>query len=515
MRSARIGLSKDYVISYTDQRLFGSFVEHMGATVYNGIYEPGHQFADSNGFRQDVLMLVHDLNLSAIRYPGGNFVSGFNWEDSVGPVEDRPTRLELAWQAIEPNDFGLHEFMKWLSKTDAEPILAVNLGTGDVENAQHLVEYCNFQKGSFYSDLRRRNGIENPYGIKTWCLGNETDGSWQIGAKSAEEYGRIATEAAKAMKRVDENIELVAVGSSSDRMPSFPAWDRIVLEQTYDMVDYLSLHHYIDRHVSYGETDAANKKKQETDDLKIKDYLSRPIYVERQIDSAIAACDYVKALKRSHKTMYLAVDEWNVIAEKKHEGTKHEDWQIGSPIDCGAHTMEDALVFASMMMAIIRRSDRIKIACQSLLVNTGPLIVAGKGKAFCNTIYYPFQQIARYGRGMVLQQAVSSPLYACSHFREVSILDSLSVYDPKNNFLTIFAVNRGSEPLSLKIDLHDFIDLRKVKEWAMLHQNLNESNTEQTPENVIPRQVKQTHILKSEAETTLMPYSWNVIRFSS
>ncbi|MDR3191545.1 MAG: alpha-N-arabinofuranosidase, partial [Treponema sp.] len=241
----KLTLHKDFTTGQVDKRIYGSFIEHLGRAVYKGIYEPGHPEADELGFRKDVINLVRELNVPIIRYPGGNFVSGYNWEDGVGPLADRPVRQELAWKSREPNTIGTNEFVRWARRAGSEVMLAVNLGTRGPEAARNLVEYCNFPKGTRWSDLRRDHGYEEPHGIKLWCLGNEMDGPWQIGHRSAAEYGRVAAEAAKVMKWTDPSIELVACGSSNARMPSFGEWEATVLEHTYDYVDYCSLHIYL------------------------------------------------------------------------------------------------------------------------------------------------------------------------------------------------------------------------------------------------------------------------------
>ncbi len=518
MNTAKVVLSKDYTIGKTEDGLFGSFVEHMGATVYNGIFEPGHPKADADGFRLDVIDLVKQLKLSAIRYPGGNFVSGFNWEDSVGPVDKRPTRLDLAWKAIEPNTFGLNEFMKWMKIISCNPIMTVNLGTRGVNEARNLVEYCNFNKGSYYSDLRRSHGVKEPYGIKAWCLGNEVDGPWQIGSKTAEEYGRIASEAGKVMKWVDPQIELIAAGSSTSRMDSYPEWDRIVLMHTYDIADYISLHHYIDRRLQFSEISRKtyfNGGIEKEDYQNTAQYLARTIYVDRQIHDIIATCDYVKSVKRSNKTMKLAFDEWNVIAAKKHAGTEYQEWETGSPLDCGAHSMEDALAFASMMMSIIRRADRVKIACQSLLVNTGPLIIARKnGKAFANTIFYPFMHISGYGRGNVLQAVVDAPIYGTEEFEAVPVIDSLAVYNEEQREISFFVVNRTESKVELNVDVRDFGNVKLNEHIYMAHEDINAANTEDNPAKVIPKKYHHTKVEGGHIISVLSGYSWNVIRIN-
>src|SRR4029079_17650153 len=245
MRNVKVLLDRDFAIGSTDRRLFGAFVEHLGRCVYDGIYEPGHPTADGKGFRGDVLKLVKELAPTIMRYPGGNFVSGYNWEDGVGPVEKRPRRLDLAWKSTEPNTFGTNEFADWCKLAGIEPMLAVNLGTRGPDEARDLIEYCNHPSGTRLSDLRREHGWEKPHDIKFWCLGNEMDGPWQMGSKTATEYGRIAYEAAKLMRLTDPTIELAACGSSGRTMATYGEWERIVLEHTFDQVEFISLHTYI------------------------------------------------------------------------------------------------------------------------------------------------------------------------------------------------------------------------------------------------------------------------------
>ncbi|MCQ2502086.1 MAG: alpha-N-arabinofuranosidase, partial [Lachnospiraceae bacterium] len=241
---AKLIVDRDFVIGKIDDRMYGSFVEHLGRAVYTGIFQPDHASSDEEGFRQDVIDLVKELDVSIVRYPGGNYVSNFYWEDSVGPVEDRKKRLDLAWRTLEPNRVGIQEFSKWAKKANTNPMMSVNLGTRGVADALNLLEYCNLDTDSYYADLRRKHGDQEPYGIKVWCLGNEMDGPWQTGQKTAREYGHLAAETAKAMKMMDHSIELVVCGSSNDTMPTFGSWEADVLDECYEYVDYISLHQY-------------------------------------------------------------------------------------------------------------------------------------------------------------------------------------------------------------------------------------------------------------------------------
>jgi alpha-N-arabinofuranosidase len=494
VKRAKMIVSKDFKIGKTDERLFGSFIEHMGSVVYNGIYEPDHPTADGDGYRLDVLDLVKELNLSVVRYPGGNFTSGYNWEDGIGPKELRPSKLDIAWKAIEPNTFGLNEFIKWTNTVGADPIMTVNLGTRGIDEARNIVEYCNFSGGSYWSDLRKSHGIEKPYKIKTWCLGNELDGEWQIARKTAEDYGLLACETAKAMKWIDSDIELVAVGSSAPHMPTFPEWDKTVLMHTYEHADYLSLHHYI------------GKREKDT-----PSYLAMSMDMERQIKEVIATCDYVKSRKRSKKTMKLSFDEWNVWREPDIEYTP---WQTGCPYDWVKFHMEDALVFGSAMLTILRNADRIDIACQSLLVNTIPMILTEKGgKAWRNPTFFPFAHVSQFGRGEVLRSEMDSPKYDTSIYTDVPLIDSVTVYNEENDELTVFAVNRGDEPVLLNTDIRDFKGYSLKEHIVLKHNKLNAVNTSNNPLEVSPRICTDTSIENGCAASMLDQYSWNVIRF--
>ena len=284
MKKASMILDKDYRVGRIDPRIYGSFIEHLGRAVYGGIYEPGHPLADEKGFRKDVIEMVRKLNVPVVRYPGGNFVSGFNWEDSVGPVSERPKRLDLAWFTTETNEVGLHEFAEWTAKCDSQVMYAINLGTRGPEQARDIVEYANHPGGSKFSDMRIKNGAKDPLNIKLWCLGNEMDGPWQMGHKTAEEYGRVANETAKIMKWVDPSIELVACGSSGSGMPTFGDWEYTMLSECYENIDYVSLHRY------YGNP---------TGDT--PGFLARSMDMDEFIKTVSAICDAVKGKKHSRK----------------------------------------------------------------------------------------------------------------------------------------------------------------------------------------------------------------------
>ncbi|MBO6215985.1 MAG: alpha-N-arabinofuranosidase, partial [Lachnospiraceae bacterium] len=361
MKNNRITIDRDYIIGEVDSRIFGSFVEHMGRVVYGGIYEKDHPTADKNGFRGDVSELAKKMGVTCIRYPGGNFVSNYNWMDGIGPVEKRPRKRDLAWKSIETNEVGIDEFMKWTRAYDFEPIMAVNMGTKGLEEAVALLEYCNSEGGSYYSDLRISYGNKDPYGIKMWCLGNEMDGEWQLGHKTAYEYGRLAHEIGKAMKLLDPDIQIVVCGSSMSHNATFGEWEREVIGATYDEADYISLHQY------YGGQEKGPAG-----------YLAQSLDMERYIDLVCGIADLEKNKRKSKKTINLCFDEWGVWSTPDYEVQRWVDehpWQIAPPISEQIYSMEDALLFASMMMVLVRRCDRVRVGCQSLLANISSCIM--------------------------------------------------------------------------------------------------------------------------------------------
>jgi len=492
-------IDKDFRVGDVDKRVFGAFIEHLGRAVYGGIYEPGHATADEDGFRHDVLDLVKKLNVPIVRYPGGNFVSGYNWQDGVGPKQERPRRLDLAWRTVESNQVGVNEFADWANKAGAEVMMAVNLGTKGIDSARSLVEYCNHPGGTYWSDLRRQHGWSQPHGIKTWCLGNEMDGPWQIGHKTADEYGRIALESAKTMKWVDPSIELVACGSSNRHMATFPQWEATVLEHTYEFADYISLHTY------YGnrDNDTAN-------------FLARSLDMDTYIQSVVSICDYVKAKKRSRKTMMLSFDEWNVWFHSNEADRQVEPWQEAPPLLEDVYTHEDALLVGSMLLSLLRRADRVKVACLAQLVNViAPIMTSTGGGAWAQTIFYPFMHTSLYGHGTVLHTIVDCPVYDSKDFEEVPYLDSLAVYNEEWGEVTVFAVNRDlNNVLQLDADMRSFDGLRVAEHLVLEHSDLKAVNTEQQPNNVTPHSGGDADLTDGRLTAGLPKASWNVIRLT-
>lgn len=494
---ARMTVDKDFTIGEVDKRIYGSFIEHLGRAVYGGIYEPGHPEADENGFRSDVLMLINELSVPIVRYPGGNFVSGYNWEDGVGPKGQRKKRLELAWRTIEPNTFGLNEFADWCRKAGTEPMMAVNLGTRGPDEARSLLEYSNHPSGTYWSDLRISHGYDRPHGIKTWCLGNEMDGPWQIGSKTAAEYGRIACETAKVMKWVDPTVELVACGSSSITMPTFPEWEATVLDHTYDHVEFISLHTY------YGNRDNDTPT-----------FLARSLEMDRFINTIIATSDYVKAKKRSKKTMLLSFDEWNVWYHSHDADRRLEPWLFAPPQLEDVYTHEDALVVGCMLISLLKRADRVKMACLAQLVNViAPIMTATGGGAWRQTIYYPFMHASVFGRGTALVPLIQSPKYDTKTITDVPYLEAVAVHNEELGEVTIFAVNRDLErPLPLTVDLRSFGNCRLIEHIVLEHEDLKAANTLEQPDRVTPHKNGNAALIDRTVSAQLARASWNVIR---
>jgi alpha-N-arabinofuranosidase len=498
MKKAQYILEKDYIIAKTNPRIFGSFIEHLGRAVYTGIYEPGHPTADEQGFRKDVLELVKQLNVPIIRYPGGNFVSGYNWTDGIGPRPNRPKRLDLAWKSVETNEIGIDEFFDWCQKAGSEVMEAVNLGTGTPADAGYLVEYCNHPSGTYWSDLRRQNGHPEPHNIKVWCLGNEMDGPWQIGHLSAEDYGKKALEAAKIMHWVDPNIQLVACGSSNTEMPTFPEWDRTVLEFLYDQVDFISLHRY------YGHDDSDN----------LGDFLASFVDMDNFIHTLEATADYVKAKKRSKKTMSLSFDEWNVWANRQ---ATFATWdQAGSRLE-QVYNLSDALCFGGLICSLLNHADRVQMACLAQLINAiAPIYTQPGGPVIKQTIFYPFQQVSTYGRGQVLKPLIDCPKFDSKVYGDVPVLQSTVVLNREAGEVNMFVLNCDQQDdVEVSLNFRSFGFVKPIEHVILTGNDLSAVNSFVEPERVKPSSVSlpQTGAQTSQLEVILPKLSWNMLRF--
>ncbi|GAA4892994.1 alpha-N-arabinofuranosidase [Streptomyces coeruleoprunus] len=500
---ARFTLDPAFTVGDVDPRLFGSFVEHLGRCVYTGIHEPGHPAADETGLRTDVLDLVRELGVTVIRYPGGNFVSGYRWEDGVGPVERRPRRLDLAWRSTETNRFGLAEYIAFLRRVgpQAEPMMALNLGTRGVAEALELQEYANHPGGTELSGRRIAHGDKEPYGIRLWCLGNEMDGPWQTGHKTAAEYGRLAAETARAMRQIDRDVQLVACGSSSRSMPTFAAWEAAVLAETYDLVDYVSLHAY------YEEQDGDRDS-----------FLASAVDMEAFIEDVVATCDHVGARLKSPKRIDLSFDEWNVWYLTRYLRQAEEeplDWPEAPRLLEDVYSVTDAVVLGSLLIALLRHADRVRIACLAQLVNViAPIMTEPGGPAWRQTTFFPFAQASRHGRGRVLDVRIDSPTHETRKYGTVPLLHATAVRADDGS-VTVFAVNRGQDaPLPLEAALQGLPLTEVVAHTALADADPEARNTLDDPERVTPHDVPGTTLRDGVLHAVLEPLSWNVIRLA-
>ena len=501
---ARVAVHKDFEVSKIDDRLYSAFLEHLGRAVYTGIYEPGHPTADADGFRGDVLELVQGLKPPLVRYPGGNFVSNYNWEDGIGPRAERPTRLDLAWRTTESNEIGTDEFLKWCRKAGTEPMLAVNLGTKGFNEALAMLEYCNHPGGSYWSDLRKKNGAKDPYGVKVWCLGNEMDGPWQMNHRTAYEYGRVANEVGRGMKVFDSSLELIACGSSHMDMPTYPDWEAEVLTECYDNVDYISLHTYWQNY----EKNTAN-------------FLAKTVLLDRYIQTVSSIIDYVKAKKRSKHDVYISFDEWNVWyhsrpADGSSDDGKGTGWLKAPPILEDVYNFEDVLLVGCALNTFIRRSDRVKVACIAQLVNViAPIMTQTGGPAWRQTIYYPYQYASIYGRGTALSVSVDVPAYDAAVADDVPYLDVSAVANSDGKTLTFFMVNRHpTEALTIDIATAGYAPKAIAEHIVMADDDLNATNTAKAPDRIAPRPGKGVAVEDGAVKGDLPPLSYHVVRVS-
>ncbi len=497
---AQVTAHARYTISDIDNRLYGSFLEHLGRAVYTGIYEPGHPDADDSGMRRDVIELVRELDTPICRYPGGNFVSAYNWEDGIGPKDQRPTRLDLAWRTSEANQVGIHEFADWAEKANTEMMLAINLGSRGLDEARAFVEYVNHPGGTQWSDLRKANGRSDPWGVKLWCLGNEMDGPWQVGHKSAAEYGHLANETAKALRGFDSSLELVVCGSSHSNMPTYPQWESTVLQATYDQVDYISLHMYFENY----EKNTA-------------EYLALPEKLDRYISTVSGVIDYVKSRSRSKRDVKISFDEWNVWYHERKQDAKRMaewDWPHAPRLLEDIYNFEDVLQVGCILNTFIRQSDVVRIACIAQLVNViAPIMTEPGGGAWRQTIYYPFKFASAHGRGTALRLDVACPCYAADVASDVKFLDIAGVHDGDAGTLTFFAVNRnGKEPMEVDLALERFGAAKSVEHTLIQNDDLEARNTRDNPDTVVPRKGDGARITEGGLTLTLPPYSYSLVR---
>ncbi|ROQ39546.1 alpha-N-arabinofuranosidase [Frondihabitans sp. PhB188] len=499
MPHARLALDPSFVVAPVSRNTFGTFVEHLGRCVYGGIHDPGHPTADADGFRGDVIDFVRELGISTVRYPGGNFVSGYRWEDGIGPVADRPVRKDLAWHSTEPNLVGVDEFMRWAKKAGVEPMMAVNLGTRGVQDAVDLLDYTNGAGGSFHSDLRRKNGSADPYDVKFWCLGNEMDGPWQIGHKTAKEYGRLASETARAMRLVDPDLTLVACGSSGAEMPTFGTWEREVLEETYDEVDLISMHAY------YWEKDGD-----------LGSFLASGVGMDHFIDDVVASVDHTRAAMKRKKRINISFDEWNVWYLDGEASKNPTDWPVAPVLLEDQYSVADAVVVGGLLISLLRHSDRVVSASLAQLVNViAPIMTETGGRSWKQTTFHPFAQASAHARGDVLRVELQSPEVETAKFGEVPTLDAVATHDPESGDVAVFAINRSlTESLTVAVDTRAFGSVRLVEATTLHNPDPYLTVTVDTSDSVAPVANGDASWDGSVLSVVLPPLSWNVVRLA-
>ena len=496
MATTHITIDPSRRVGAIDRRLFGSFVEHLGRCVYTGIYEPEHATADANGFRGDVLDLVRELGVTTVRYPGGNFVSSYRWEDGVGPREDRPVRLDLAWHSTETNQFGTDEFMRWCAVAGVEPMMAVNIGTRGTAEALDLLEYCNHPGGTRLSDLRRANGAEAPYDVRMWCLGNEMDGPWQVGQMTPDQYGRAALEMARTMRKYDLTLELVACGSSSHAMPTFGEWERTVLTHAFDEVDFISTH-------AYYEPIGGD----------LASFLASGVDMDAFIRDVVEIADAVAAERGSDKRISISFDEWNVwyMIQRTNPPPANDDWPIAPRLLEDVYSVADAVVFGDLLITLLQHADRVRSASLAQLVNViAPIMTEPGGGAWRQTTFYPFALTSANAGGEVLEISINGPTVATAKYGDVAAVNAVATWDGEGA-VTIFATNRDlASAHDVSVDLSAFGAIGDVSVTVLTDPDPFAVNTAEAPNRVTPAS-GSAHVTDAVVSVVLPAVSWVVV----
>ncbi len=512
--ATRVYLDSRRMAAPLDRNLFGSFLEHLGRAIYEGVYQPDSKLADANGFRKDMLDEVKHLGVPMVRYPGGNFVSGYNWLDGVGPKKDRPRKLEKAWNSIETNQFGTNEFMVWCKLVGAKPLMGLNLGTSTPEMAAALVEYCNVEKGTKWSDLRREHGIAEPYRVEHWCLGNEMDGPWQIGHMTAVEYGMKAADAGRQMHYVDPSLKLIACGSSNSSMPTYLEWDRQVLEQCFDYVDGLSLHRYFGNTPEETGGDSAR-------------YMALNLSMDRQITESLAVCDYVQGRRHSSKKLWLSFDEWNVWYRARSGSDVDGNKQVAPHLLEEVYNLEDALLVGGLVNTLIRNSDRVRIACLAQLINVIAPIMTNDSGFYRQTIYYPYAWALQYARGAAMNVVIESPTYESQSadnratrggkaIESIPYVDVSATFDKTSGKYSVFLFNRDlTKPRDVEIVWEDSAPSRALESLALTGSDLKAVNGFDSPEKVVPKSFDKPATTSNRTRVQLPARSYTVLTFAA
>lgn len=528
-KQAKITVHPSFSIGEISPRVYSTFLEPIGTMVNGTMYNPKHPTADEQGFRTDFIEALKSTQMPAVRMPGGNFVSAWNWKDSIGPKDKRKVHLDPAWYQYITNEVGHDEYLQWAEKVQAEPLYTINLGTGDIRDAMDIVEYTNHEGGTWWSDLRRKNGHEKPYGVKTWYLGNEMDGPWQIGSwdKDPRGYGVKANEVSKAMKWIDPTIETAVCASSAMFMDHYPQWEETVLQECFDSVDYLSMHHY---HIAPPGD--------------IKALLGGSIYYEDFINTEVALCDVIAAKCRSPKKMMLSFDEYGAMILplsplhpgygyhnmiKKHynfDPTRkyilHDPDNMPERIFPG-NDMLHMLSMVSIQLAFLRHADRVKIGCMTGGLRA--LCMSNHDHVWKSASHYAFMQLMEYGRGLSMQTDVESetfdlPGYAIDDTSQytgkegLNYIDSATAWDKENNRLTIFVINRHEEnDYPLLVDVQGFEDYEFLQHFELFSDNIEYCSSFEEPNAQRPVLNTGASFEKGKLTTHIKPLSWNVLCF--
>ncbi|MBR3033629.1 MAG: alpha-L-arabinofuranosidase [Clostridiales bacterium] len=533
-RRARITIHPDFQIGEISPRLFSAFLEPIGTMVNGSMYNPKHPTADGEGMRRDFYEALKDTNLPAVRMPGGNFVSGWQWKDSIGPKDQRKVHLDPAWYQYITNEVGHDEYLQWAEKAGTAPLYTVNLGTGTMQDAMDIVEYTNHEGGTYWSDLRRKYGHEKPYGVDTWYLGNEMDGHWQLGSweKDPRGYGVLCQETSKAMKWIDPTIKTAVCGSSAPFMEHFPEWDEKVLDQCYDVVDYLSIHHY---HAAAPGN--------------ILGLLGGAEYYEDFINTEIAMCDFVASKHRSPKKMMISFDEYGGMIRPLSE--LHPGWGrynmarthyrfdperkyiLHDPDNMKDHIfpggdMEHMLSMASIQLAFLRHADRVKIGCMTGGLNA--LAASNHDTVWRTASHYAFMHLLSYAKGISMQVKVDSetfdmPGYAIDDTSQytgkdgVNYVDCASAWDEENQQLAVFVINRNEkDSYPLDLDLKGFSSVfsgkSTLRQFKIASEDISAVTTPDNDEFFAPKEVSEITDEDGVIKTHIKPLSWNVILVS-
>ena len=495
MEQTLIQLHTHFQVGQVGPRIFGGFAEHLGRCIYGGLYDPDSSHADEDGFRTDVIAALRRLNMTTLRYPGGNFAQAYHWCDGVGPVEQRPVLRDPNWQHIEPNRFGTDECVKLCRKMGWTPMLTVNVGAGTPEEACNWVEYCNCPTGTKYADMRSANGSSEPHDVKLWCIGNEVDGPWEIGHVPPLQYAMQADQTAKMMKMADPAIELVFCGTCKVSLDTYMEWDRQVLEYLGDAVDYMSAHRYVTNH----EDDTPG-------------FLAVTNAIDKQIEDMDAVCRFVQAKRRSDKRAYLSVDEWGVWYRTSGQFT----WGRGkfAPAQYEeVYNLEDALVTAGFLNSFIRHADVVKIATLAQVVNVVAPIITRGDDILIQSIFYPFEMFSNRAAGVSLRPSVSGPKYESAKYGEVHYIDSSATLD--GGRLSVFLTNRSlDESATVTVQLADR-DLAALQSADLLTGDGPKSaNSFEQPNLIQSRPFDDVQINAGRADITLPPLAVAAITFN-